>query len=73
MSWSLEVDSENCVGSGMCTGIAPEHFTDASGITAPVRDVVEPDDVVTDAAESCPVEAIVVRSAQTGERIAPPE
>jgi len=37
-----------------------------------VRDTVEPEDAITDAAECCPMEAITVRD-QAGNLIAPQE
>ncbi|MEU4802700.1 ferredoxin [Actinosynnema sp. NPDC023587] len=68
--WSLEVDRDACVGSGMCAGIAPDHFRLDGGTAEPVDASVEPDDAVVDAAESCPMEAILVRDAE-GNRLAP--
>ncbi|WP_378731357.1 ferredoxin [Nocardia brasiliensis] len=69
--WRIEVDRSTCLGSGMCTGLAPEHFTLIDGRSSPTAEIVTPDDLVIDAADSCPVEAILVRAADTGEIIAP--
>ncbi|ALG07494.1 ferredoxin [Kibdelosporangium phytohabitans] len=69
--WRLEVDRHLCISSGMCVGIAPDHFElegDGSHATA---DVVDQDEAVVDAAESCPVEAIRVLSAASGDLVAP--
>lgn len=55
----------------MCAGSAPEHFELVEGRVRARRDEVDPDPVVTDAAEMCPVEAIRVRLAATGEVLAP--
>ncbi|CCH28755.1 ferredoxin [Actinosynnema sp. NPDC047251] len=68
--WSLEVDRDTCVGSGMCVSIAPDHFRLDAGTAEPVDGSVDPDDAVLEAAESCPMEAILVRDA-AGERLAP--
>ncbi|WP_433655663.1 ferredoxin [Nocardia sp. CA-128927] len=69
--WRIEVDRGTCLGSGMCTGLAPEHFTLVDGRSSPIAEVVVPDDLLTDAAESCPIEAILIRSAETGEILSP--
>ncbi len=61
--WTIGVDGGTCLGTGMCTSIAPDHFRLDGGRSTPVRAEVEPDDAVVDAAESCPMEAILVRSA----------
>ena len=60
MTWHIKVDADTCIGSGMCAGLAPEHFELVGGYSRPVKDDVEPDDIVLDAADSCPVEAITV-------------
>ncbi|GAA5078038.1 ferredoxin [Nocardia iowensis] len=69
--WRIEVDRSTCLGSGMCTGLAPEHFTLIDGRSSPTAEIVTPDDLVIDAADSCPVEAILVRAVDTGEIVAP--
>ncbi|MFI9006525.1 ferredoxin [Actinosynnema sp. NPDC053489] len=61
--WTISVDRGACLGTGMCTSIAPDHFRLEGGTSTPVDPEVEPDDAVVDAAESCPMEAILVRSA----------
>ncbi|WP_026211918.1 ferredoxin [Longispora albida] len=61
MTWRLRVDREACIGSGMCAGAVPEAFDlDADGKSRPVREEINPDQDVLDAAVSCPVEAIAV-------------
>lgn len=48
------------MASGLCAGIAPDHFT-LEGVTAVANAAeVEPDDDVLEAAESCPAMAISV-------------
>jgi ferredoxin len=61
--WKVEVDGGSCLGTGMCTSIAPDHFRLDGGTATPVKSDIDPDDAVVDAAESCPMEAILVRSA----------
>ncbi|QQQ77672.1 ferredoxin [Saccharothrix sp. 6-C] len=60
--WTIEVDKGACLGTGMCTSIAPDHFRLDGGTATPINSGVDPDDAVIDAAESCPMEAILVRS-----------
>ncbi|MER7012601.1 ferredoxin [Saccharopolyspora sp. NPDC000359] len=73
MSWSIEIDANTCIGSGMCAGVAPDHFELVDGYACAKQAQVEPADEVVDAAESCPVEAILVKDADTGRVVAPEE
>jgi ferredoxin len=73
LRWRVAVDRDTCIGSGICAASAPDHFTLEDDRSRPLAELVEPEDVVIDAAESCPVEAIVVTDAATGERLAPEE
>ncbi|MGH3863824.1 ferredoxin [Actinokineospora sp.] len=60
MTWKLEVNAGACMASGLCAGIAPDHFT-LEGVSAVANTPeVEPDDDVLEAAESCPAMAISV-------------
>lgn len=72
-TWSVKVDSSTCIGSGMCAGIAPAHFRLVDNRSRPVNDRVGRDDLVLDAGENCPVEAILVRDERTGAVLAPVE
>jgi ferredoxin len=69
--WRTSVDRDTCIGSGMCVGIAPAHFTLDDGHSRPLAEFIDPADAVLDAAESCPVEAILVRAAGSGKVLAP--
>ncbi|WP_067895718.1 ferredoxin [Nocardia vaccinii] len=69
--WRISVDRETCIGSGMCTGTAAAHFTLVNGYSSPVAESADPDESILDAAESCPVEAILVRAADSGKVLAP--
>ncbi len=69
--WRLTVDRDTCIGSGMCVGTTPDHFTLVDGHSTPAAEIVAPDDTLVDAAEYCPVEAILIRAADSGEIIAP--
>lgn len=69
--WHVTVDRGTCIGSGVCTGTATGHFTLVNERSHPAAEFIDPDDAVLDAAESCPVEAILVRAAESGEVLAP--
>ncbi|MDX2847823.1 MULTISPECIES: ferredoxin [Streptomycetaceae] len=71
MTWQIEVDRNTCIGTGSCAGIAPEHFELRDRKSCPRHPTAEPDELLVDAAESCPVEAITIRDATSGELIAP--
>ncbi len=73
MSWSIEIDTNTCIGSGMCAGVAPDHFELVEGYSKTLQDPSEPSEEVVDAAESCPVEAILVKEVATGKVVAPEE
>jgi ferredoxin len=54
------VDAGACIGCGMCAALAPEWFTlDGAHSTAASGDVEE-NDILLDAADSCPEMAITV-------------
>jgi ferredoxin len=69
--WRLEVDRHTCISSGMCAGIAPGHFELEGDGAHALADVVDQDEAVIDAAESCPVEAIKVFNAASSELVSP--
>lgn len=70
--WKVGVDADLCVGSGLCQGLAPEHFQPGEdGSTESVRPGIEPDDAVYDAAWGCPVEAISIVEVDTGNVVSP--
>lgn len=58
------------LGSGICVGTAPDRFAfNDEQRSRPVSDVVEADETVRDAAAGCPVEAISLTRADTGEAV----
>jgi ferredoxin len=69
--WRVTVDRGTCIGSGVCIGTAAVHFSLVGERSQPAAELIAPDEAVLDAAESCPVEAILVRAADTGEVLAP--
>jgi ferredoxin len=70
-TWRVDVDSSVCIGSGMCANIAPARFRLVNYRSRPVRDRTRPDELVLEASENCPVEAILVRDERTGAVLAP--
>jgi ferredoxin len=60
----VRVDSERCQGHTLCSMIAPDAFRldDIDGHSSAVFEVVPPDqeELVREAAHSCPEQAIVV-------------
>jgi ferredoxin len=67
-SWTVTVDHNVCAGSGSCAALAPQYFELDDGASHPVNELVEPDDSVIDAAETCPTGAISVHDA-AGNRV----
>jgi ferredoxin len=69
--WKVTVNRDTCIGSGVCVGTAPHYFRlDDDYRSQPISEVVDPDDLVLAAAESCPTESIIVHDAE-GHQLAP--
>ncbi|MBF9073087.1 ferredoxin [Streptacidiphilus fuscans] len=70
--WHVEVDRAVCISSGFCAGSAPEAFRlDAARQSHPREDELDASESVLAAAESCPVEAILIQMAETGDPVFP--
>ncbi|MER7330530.1 MULTISPECIES: ferredoxin [unclassified Micromonospora] len=69
--WRVHVDRARCIGSGICAGTAPGHFVLVDGLSHPLAERVAPDDALVDAADSCPMEAVIVSEVDSLRRIAP--
>jgi ferredoxin len=70
-AWNVAV-AGTCIASGSCLGVAAGYFVRGEdGKTRPMAAEIAPDQVVLDAAASCPVEAITLRDRDTGEFIDP--
>ena len=66
------VDHSLCVGNGTCLTIAPGAFVHNADRQSEVADPAgEPPARILAAAENCPVSAIRVEDAETGERLFP--
>lgn len=69
--WQITVDQGTCIGSAVCVGSVPNRFKLVNDKSVPVEAEIDPDEEVLGAAESCPMEAILVVNAQTGAVLAP--
>ncbi len=68
--WKVSVDKNVCICSAMCIAIAPGRFVlDERQRSGPVEAEVDPDELVRDAAASCPSEAISLDDAATGQPV----
>ncbi len=68
--WIISVDKSACLGSAVCVGTAPGRFVlDDRQRSGPVVPAIAADEAVRDAAASCPVEAISLLDADTGEPV----
>ena len=73
MSRSLEVEvGPTCISSGYCRNFAPDVFGTGPERKSFVKSNPVPESKeLTEAFESCPVEAISARDAETGEEVFP--
>ena len=60
---TANVNKEQCIGCGLCVGMAPDVFKmDDDGLSTAFGEVIEANKEATeDAANSCPVAAITVK------------
>lgn len=59
--FEIHLDADLCIGSGLCLGIAPEHFAAGPDHRTVARTpVAAADDALHDAVACCPVEAISI-------------
>jgi ferredoxin len=70
--YKIEVDRDLCVGDGACCNEAPQVFEmdDESIAVVLGSDGNTPEEILA-AAQSCPVDAIILTDAETGEKIWP--
>ncbi|MFL6123437.1 ferredoxin [Actinophytocola sp.] len=69
MTWQLRVDKTLCGATGMCAALTPELFELRDAYAEPVRSEIEPDELALDAADQCPMQAILVT--ENGKEIGP--
>ena len=64
--WSIDIDRERCIGSGVCVMYAPDHLTqDADGTARSLGDVIGDLDSIEIAIEACPTGALAVTPRRT--------
>lgn len=69
---TIEVDRPLCFGAGDCADTAPSVFElDAEQKAVVIGPEAEDLDRILEAAENCPVNAIIVTDAETGEQVYP--
>jgi ferredoxin len=70
--YKIEIDRDTCIGDQLCVNEAPNTFElddeDIAVVTNPEGDDA---DTVLNAAKSCPVDAIILYDADTGEKVWP--
>ncbi|MDH6215326.1 ferredoxin [Streptomyces pseudovenezuelae] len=72
--WEVEVDRSICIGSAQCVNRATGAFhLDSAMQSHPVEPETDANERILEAAESCPVEAIVITLLGSGEPVFPPE
>ncbi len=68
----ITVDHDVCVGNQMCETFAPKVFVMNDDRQSEVADTTaDTEENIMEAAENCPVSAIIVEDADTGERLFP--
>ncbi|HET9514531.1 MAG TPA: ferredoxin [Gemmatimonadales bacterium] len=68
----VTVDHTRCVGNGTCLTIAARVFAHNADRQSVVVDPAgDPPELILEAADTCPVSAIRVRDAETGEELYP--
>lgn len=68
----VSVDHHACVGNAMCESIAPKAFRlNDDRQSEVVNPMANTEAEILEAAENCPVSAIIVEDADTGERLFP--
>jgi ferredoxin len=72
--WHVEVDRSLCIGSAQCVHRATGAFRlDSAMQSHPVEPEADASERILEAAENCPVEAIVITLLGSGEPVFPPE
>lgn len=69
-SWNIIIDTSACSGMGDCIRMAPDAFELRADGTARAVSGSSSEDNVLDAAHACPMAAIAIYDAATGEQAA---
>lgn len=60
MTWKIDIDPSRCIASGMCAALAPERFVLDGAHAVAITADADPDDILLDAADMCPANAITI-------------
>ncbi|ANF22172.1 ferredoxin [Thermococcus piezophilus] len=67
MAWKVMVDQDTCIGDAICASLCPDVFEmNDEGKAVPVVEVIDDENLyncAVEAAEACPVSAIVIEEA----------
>jgi len=70
--YKIEVNRDECISDGLCVSEAPNTLDMDDDNIAIVKDPEgDPEEAIRAAAESCPVDAISLFDADTGEKVYP--
>ena len=70
--YKIEVDREECIGDNLCVEEAEGTFEmDDEDIAIVINPEGDDPDTILEAAKSCPVDAIILHDAETGEKVWP--
>lgn len=70
--YKIEIDRELCIGDGACCGEAPNTFEmDDENIAVVTDSDGHTDEEIMQAAQVCPVDAIILTDKETGEKVWP--
>ena len=68
----ISIDTEECIGDGACVDAAPETFALDDDAKAYILENSTDDRAkILEAAETCPVDVIIVEDKETGEKLYP--
>jgi ferredoxin len=68
----IRVDQTRCVASTLCVNTAPMVFAlDATGKSSVLNSAGDSEEKILEAAEGCPMSAITIEDADTGEQLFP--
>ena len=68
----LRVDQTKCVASTLCVNTTPAVFAhDTTGKSSVINSAGDSEEKILEAAEGCPMSAITVEDADTGEQLFP--
>ena len=68
----ITIDTEECIGDGACVDAAPETFVlDDDSKAVLLEGSTDSREKILEAAETCPVDVIIIEDKTTGEKLYP--